>query len=232
MVAKISIIQDLGSAWVIDKPVGLSVHNAEAGQNQTDLLQVFAAQMMLATAPLPVNRLDKETSGLMVLAKDSKTAATLAMALGQPECEKNYVAILRGHLKNTNGTTELTWNWPISDKSEGRQNPQGKSADRVMAQTNVRIEKQNKFFTEVHLVLETGRQHQIRKHAAIAKHAIVGDSRYGEAKYNSMIANRYKTNRMMLHAGKLKFQFQGQLIESESPTPTEFLKMFETTSEE
>lgn len=153
-----------------------------------------------------VNRLDQETSGLMIVAKSPENHELLAESLENGQ--KFYRALLRGAWDKPE--KNLLWSWPITDKAEGRQNPKGISAERQEAQTKVEVLRTNKFFTEVYIELMTGRQHQIRKHAAIAKHPIVGDSRYGDKKYNDNIAKLYSIKRMHLHAEKLVFTFENK----------------------
>lgn len=180
------------------KPEGYSVHNQSPS---------VVEYLKKASKPVHfVNRLDQETSGLMIVAKKPENHELLAEALEHGQ--KFYRALLRGAWDKPE--KNLTWVWPISDKAEGRQNPKGISADRQEAQTKVQVLRSNKFFTEVYIELMTGRQHQIRKHAAIAKHPIVGDPRYNDKKYNDNIAKLYGAKRMQLHAEKLEFSFEGK----------------------
>lgn len=181
---------------VINKPSGLSAHNDEPS-----LLTLLKKQKK---PDFIVNRLDKETSGLMVIAKRADFHALLGEAL--KEGKKTYRALLRGELPKN----ETKWSKPISDKAEGHKNPQGLKKDQLDALTLVHIERQSKYFTEVTLDLKSGRQHQIRKHACIAGHAILGDSRYNEKKYNEKMFGYYPNaeKRMYLHAEKLEFTFE------------------------
>lgn len=194
----IKILEENKFFIVLLKPNGFSVHNQSP--SVAEHLKSLGKSLHF------VNRLDQETSGLMIIAKSPEFHAPLAEAL--EEGHKFYRALLRGNL--TSKDNDLLWSWPISDKAEGRSNPQGLSRDRDAAQTQVHIVQTNTYFTEVTIELLSGRQHQIRKHAAIAKHPIVGDSRYGDKKYNEKIAQRYTVKRMHLHAEKLSFNFQNK----------------------
>jgi 23S rRNA-/tRNA-specific pseudouridylate synthase len=190
---------------VLSKPVGYSVHN------QSPSVQEFLNK---AKKPLHfVNRLDQETSGLIIVAKSAVFQGLITEAL--TEGQKFYRALLRGPWDKP--TKDLLWSWPISDKAEGRANPKGVSADRKEAATQVQVLRSNKHFTEVYIELMTGRQHQIRKHAAIAKHPIVGDPRYNEKKYNDNIAKIYGQTRMQLHAEKIVFEMEGKTFSYEMP---------------
>lgn len=208
-------------AWmVINKPSGVSVHN-----EANDVVNLLKKQLPpdSYTDIHPVHRLDKETSGLLLIALEKTTAAALAEQFQARQSEKFYFAVLRGPMTVCEEWQE--WSFPITDKAEGRKNPQGLAKDRIEAKSLYRVKKSNKFFSLVEVKLLTGRQHQIRKHAAIAKHAIVGDSRYGDPKYNEKMAKIYDTDRMFLHAFRLSIVIDGKTETFEAPLPEEFEKL-------
>ncbi len=197
----IQILDENNFFYAIHKPVGYSVHN------ETPSVLEFIKN--LGKPEHFVNRLDLETSGLMIIAKDPKYHAPLSESLSQGI--KTYRALLRGEVKdNTKDSLPLIWDRPLTDKSEGRKNPQGTAKDRVPCRTEVRILRKNKYLTEVFAEIKTGRQHQIRKHAALAGHAIVGDKRYNDPKYNEKIFKMFSPQRLYLHAEQLEFQYQSQ----------------------
>lgn len=197
----IQILDENNFFYTIHKPAGYSVHN------ETPSVLEFIQK--LGKPDHFVNRLDLETSGLMIIAKEPKYHAPLSEALHLGT--KTYRALLRGEVKDlTKDNTALIWDRPLTDKSEGRKNPQGTAKDRVPCRTDVRILRKNKHLTEVFAEIKTGRQHQIRKHAALANHPIVGDKRYNDAKYNEKIFKMFSVQRLFLHAEQLEFQFQSQ----------------------
>jgi tRNA pseudouridine65 synthase len=208
------VLSETTEFLAIDKPAGLSVHNEDT--NQSSVLQLLGPNHHL------VHRLDKETSGILLIAKNGHSAALLMKALNAPTSLKLYLAILRGEMKEVLPTKSLDWTWPISDKGEGRQNPQGKSVDRVEAHTKIAIIEKSKFFTKVRAQILTGRQHQIRKHAAISRHPVVGDSRYNDKDYNTKIFNRYQFNQMLLHAEQIEFNLAGIDYSIKAPSPEIF----------
>ena len=188
----------------------MSVHNTEDSQNLLDILE---KQMKVAKL-YPVHRLDKETSGLQMLAFNEVSAKKLSNEFQTKKVVKTYVGLLRGKLKKSEGV----WNLKLTDKSEGRKNPQGLSAGRVPCETEYRVLQSSKYFSFCQFNLITGRQHQIRKHASIEKHSLVGDQRYGEKSYNKKISSLYKHQRMFLHSQKI--EILGKAFES--PVPEEF----------
>ncbi|MFS4460569.1 RluA family pseudouridine synthase [Bdellovibrio sp. HCB2-146] len=211
-----------GDGWIaVNKPAGVSVHN-----DPQDVLHLLAAQLkdkkyqQLHLA----HRLDKETSGVLLLALTPACAKELAGIFEERDCKKIYHAVLRGGMPVSDSWQE--WSWAISDKAEGRQNPQGLSKDRIDAKTRFKVINANKYLSLIEVELMTGRQHQIRKHAAIAKHAIIGDGRYNDPKFNKRMAEIYGTDRMFLHASRLDLSLDGKAISLEAPLPQEFVAIF------
>lgn len=194
--------------WVINKPAGLAVHNGPL--NLIDLLEKQVGERFH-----PVHRLDRETSGLILLARGSKATALLQKTLSSENSKKEYLAIIRGQI--TNGGK---WTMPISSKAEGRQNPAGKNKERVTALTQYEVLDHNQWLSLISCTLHTGRQHQIRKHAALAKHHIIGDKRYGDPKYVKMITKRYQFSGLALHAQRLSFHLKGKDQTFEAPMPS------------
>ena len=190
---KINILYQDKNWIAVDKPQGLSIHNDEDPSN----LQKILIHQYKFKALLPVHRLDKETSGVQIFAFNSEQAQILAHQFQTKSLQKIYHGIARGNIN----ATSIIWKEELSDKAEGRKNPAGQSRDRIPCET-----------------LITGRQHQIRKHCALAKHALLGDHRYGDGKYNDKISSIYQTDRMFLHCHKIILA-QTELI---SPVPDIF----------
>ncbi len=189
----IEIIEE-GPGWIaVGKPAGLSVHNTEDGTNLLSILQEQLGYTLHAA-----HRLDSPTSGVLILAKSPHHTQEIQEAL--KVATKEYTAILRGVLAPTEGR----WNWRITNKGEGFRNPRGRKSDQVSAQTSFRTIRSNEYLTLVNITLETGRQHQIRKHAALANHAVIGDLRYGDRRYNSKISQRFGIDQLCLCASKLE----------------------------
>lgn len=210
----LKILQESADWLVIDKPPGLSVHNDKI--NVLTVLQQVKRNPNLSFHA--VHRLDAETSGVLLVAKDAEVAARLAEDMQKDSCHKTYQALLRGEMK----TDEAEWTKPLSDKAEGRKNPQGLLKDRKACETIVKVVQKTKYFTLAECEILTGRQHQIRKHAALAKHAIVGDKRYNDPAYNERIAGIYETERMFLHASELRMRIGGREVVFTAPLPAEF----------
>ena len=193
---------------VVNKPAGLSVHN-----DSGNLIERLVAER--GEHLRPVHRIDRETSGLLLLARDREAAAALQRALQSGESEKEYLASLRGRLSEPRGD----WRAPLSPKAEGRRNPAGLKRNRVEAHTRFELIAQTQWLSLLRCQLLTGRQHQIRKHAAIAGHPIVGDRRYGDPKHARMIAHRLRFEGLALHAARLRLRYRGEALSFTAPPP-------------
>ena len=197
----IKIVEENEFFLVLVKPATYSVHN-----QKPSLVEELTAKKK----PIHfVNRLDQETSGLMVVAKLPEYHEDLAQSL--QEGRKLYRGLLRGPWKQKSDKLILTK--PLSDKAEGRKNPQGLADDRSPCETHLEKVRSNAYFTEVVAEIMTGRQHQIRKHCALIKQPLVGDKRYNDKDYNARIGKLYGVERMHLHAEKLEFKFKNKNYE-------------------
>ena len=191
---------------VVDKPCGLlSVPGRDAGLHDSAITRLRASRPGAAAA----HRLDLDTSGLLVVAKDPATHAALQRAFARREVDKRYVAWLDGAVAGESGTIELPLRVDLDDRPRQIVDPvHGKPAItqwRVVERTGAR--------TRVHLLPRTGRSHQLRVHAAhpLGLGApIVGDRLYGRA-----------SARLALHAEALTFlhPHTGQRIALERPAP-------------
>lgn len=194
---------------IIQKPTGITCHNSD-----NSIIEQLGDSYHL------VNRLDKETSGLMLATKKSHLQEPLSLALKKGE--KIYQAILRGNLEST----QLNWDIPVTDKAESRTHPLGDPKLRKDALSLVTLLQNNQYFTRCSILIKTGYQHQIRKQAASLGRPIVGDARYGNEKDNLRIKKIYGFDRLALHSWKLRFEWNDEIFNFESLTPDIFAKLF------
>mmetsp|Transcript_5154 Transcript_5154/g.10107 ORF Transcript_5154/g.10107 Transcript_5154/m.10107 type:complete len:243 (-) Transcript_5154:202-930(-) len=162
----------------------------------------------------------------MLLAKSSGAAAQLQEAMSSKECVKRYRGVVNG-VVNGNARQEGCWNKPLTNKAEGRRNPQGKSADRVSASTAYRVVAGSRFLSVLDFELGSGRTHQIRKHCAMSGHHLLGDTRYGPLAHAKKIAARYGFDGMALHAASLRVPLDGELRDFDTPPPAAWAPLLE-----
>ena len=183
---------------VIHKPSGISVHNEPAN----DVISLLSARF---SCPVyAIHRLDKHTSGVLLCTSRHDLVSTLQNSLHTSM--KQYQAVVRGVLPSRAGE----WSYKITDKAEGRRNPQGVKRHRKSARTSYELIVSNQYFSLLSLTLHSGRQHQIRKHCAIAGHEVIGDTRYGDKVYHTKMRQRYAFEGFLLHAHRLQFSYQGR----------------------
>jgi 23S rRNA pseudouridine1911/1915/1917 synthase len=204
---------------VINKPPGLVVHPAAGhweGTLVNALLHHFKALSKIdAGRPGIVHRLDKDTSGLLVVAKTDDVHLELSQQFKSREIEKYYAVLVHGKLSHKEGKIEK----PIGRHPRDRKKMSVFAGGRY-ALTLYRVLEEFSQCSFLECKLETGRTHQIRVHLASMGNPVVGDSVYGKSD---------GVERQMLHAWKMKFKhpLTGKLLSFEAPLPKDFLDILE-----
>lgn len=205
------ILDDVPGGMFINKPEGVSVHN-QPGLDLCSLVEAYLrihAKIREKTlfdpdfGVNPVHRLDKETSGVMLLAVNRERFRFFARQFEARAVVKQYTAILHGNLENQ-GADGLwgTWTWPLSKSAGGRKSPAG-SAKRLPCETRYRVLGHSRHYSLVRLSIDSGRTHQIRRHAKLSGHPVVGDQRYGSTRALNYLKNKANFRRLALHAQAL-----------------------------
>lgn len=199
---------------VINKPVGVLTHSKGALNDEFTVADFFRRTVnyhLDGNRPGIVHRLDRDTSGVMIGAKNDETATLLQKQFADRRTKKTYVAIVEGALKQPEARIDLPIGRNPSAPSTFRVDVKGKTA-----QTNYRVVATNGTHSLVLLMPETGRTHQLRVHLAYLGNPIVGDKVYGKP-----------AERMYLHAYKLEVTIpKGDRRVFEAPVPPEFTEQF------
>ena len=201
-----------GDGWlVVIKPSGISIHNDPGG----DLISAVQAALRddrwphfdrFHGAMHAVHRLDRDTSGIVLLAGDSETASFFGEQFASRSVTKNYLAVLHGRLaKTVDDGAWHAWTDALSPAAAGRGNPRG-GKPHVESITQWRLKMLTRHYSLVECRPLTGRKHQIRRHAKLAGHPVVGDRRYGSSRSCSYLSQKCHFNRMGLHAHSLTIQ--------------------------
>jgi len=204
-----------GQGWlVVEKPSGLSVQE-QRGLNLCSVLQSRIKsdpdfRNKIDCDPRfgihPVHRLDRETSGVILLACRLKTFSSLARQFEQHKVRKRYVALLHGELPEPDAEGGWgAWTWPLSKEAGGRFHPEG-PAGATRCETRFRVLRRSAHYTLIECDLLTGRKHQIRRHARLAGHAVVGDTRYGTPRSLKFLREEMGFTRLALHSFSLQIQ--------------------------
>jgi len=217
----LDIIYEDDDLLVIDKPAGLAVHPAPGHPGHTLVNAVLAYLPDLADddntlRPGIVHRLDKDTSGLILVAKNRVAQANLSAQFKSRSVNKSYLVLVRGKLTPENGIIEAA----IGRDPKNRQRMAVVSRGRE-ARTDYHVVKYVGGCTLLEIHPETGRTHQIRVHLAAIGFPVMGDTTYGVKNPN--------LSRQFLHASKLGFKLPstGKYVEFESPLPPDLSRALE-----
>lgn len=212
---------------VISKPQDLVVHPG-AGNKSGTLVNGLLYKFKNLSNPIDedrpgiVHRLDKDTSGLMIIAKNDEAYYKLVDMFKNREIEKHYLAIVHGNIYE-----DFDVDAPIGRDPNNRIKMKVVEENSKHASTSFHVVKNFDKFTLLDVTLHTGRTHQIRVHLSYVNHPVVGDETYG-------IKNKYKINTQLLHAYKLKFihPITGEELEIVDEFPKRFIDFMAIFSKE
>lgn len=212
----LKIIYEDEALLIIDKPAGIPVHPSilHYTNSLSNGVKYYFDSINLKKKIRPVNRLDRNTSGIVIFAKNQYIQECLIHQMQTKEFKKTYLAVVEGHLKKLNGTIDA----PITRKENS-------IIERCVAEngeksiTHYKVLKQNfeKNYDIVECLLETGRTHQIRVHLSYIGHPLIGDTLYGN--------NSKYISRQALHAYKVEFihPITNKLTQFTSDVPKDFV---------
>lgn len=239
----LDIIYEDDDVIVINKPSGMVVHPAPGNESGTlvnalmhhcgDSLSGIGGVMR----PGIVHRIDKQTSGLLAVAKNDAAHICLSEQLSTHEMYREYKAILVGAPRDGEGTVNAPiGRHPVDRKRMAVITGGGKSRDAI---TDYKVEKrlrsrEGELFSLVNCRLHTGRTHQIRVHMSHISHPVAGDTVYGAGKTKFERANAKLFDGQALHAKKLSFRHPrtGENVTFESPLPESFAEILCRLTEE
>jgi 23S rRNA pseudouridine1911/1915/1917 synthase len=204
---------------VVDKPAGVVTHPAP-GHSGLTLAEVLPEGTRI------VHRLDKDTSGLLVVARSDEARAALQAQIKAREVTREYTALVEGHPDAESGTIDA----PIG-RDRGNRTVMSTRTDRAReAVTHFEVVERLARTSLLRVRLETGRTHQIRAHLAAIGHPVVGDPQYG----GSGSGRRIGLERQFLHASKLMFRhpFTREWVRCESKPPVELSHAIDTARRE
>ena len=212
----LEILHDDQDIILVDKPSGVVVHPGAGRRTQTlvnALLYRFPdlAGQEPEDRPGIVHRLDKETSGVMVVARSPRAMNDLQRQFKNREVDKRYLGLVWGKIRHAEGRLS----WPIGRHARQRDRISIRTNKPREAETHYRLLQAYRDFAYLEIHPLTGRTHQIRVHMAAAGHPLVGDGRYGRR------GGKGPSPRLFLHAATLKFRHpgSGETLEFSSPLP-------------
>ena len=208
---------------VVNKPRGMTVHPAAGNLHHTLANAILfhfdsASDVGGGIRPGIVHRIDKDTTGLLVVAKNNASHVNLAEQIAKHSARRTYVALVEGNWKQDKGTIETDIGRDKRDRKKMAVVPDGTGKRAI---THFCVLKRFEGFSLVEFVLETGRTHQIRVHAAHFGHPIVGDEVYGFKK------QKFALSGQLLHATKLVLVHPqtNEKMEFFAPIPDDFARV-------
>ncbi|MDR1401013.1 MAG: RluA family pseudouridine synthase [Endomicrobium sp.] len=193
---KLDILYEDTDIIVVNKPAGIVVHPA-CGHLSGTLLNALVGYSKGDYKPYLMHRLDKDTSGVVISAKNEKTKANILKQFQNREVRKIYYAAVKGAVIENRGKVEA----PLSRSPQNRKLMTVNSLAKKMAITEFKTILRNDGYTLLKIRIITGRTHQIRSHMKYINHPVVGDQQYGGPK----TINGRQFNRQMLHSYSISF---------------------------
>lgn len=212
--AKINIIFEDNSLLVIDKPAGLAVHEGKNILKRDTVIGILEAKYRAkGITPRLVHRLDRDSSGLLLVAKNQTLAQELERLFESGGVGKEYLCLLAGRLPEKDGVLD----WPLP----------GRDGNEVPAITRYKIERRFSDTTLARVRIETGRMHQIRLHFAKLGYPVVMDDRHGDFAFNKRFRKAIGLKRQFLHASTLTLNHRGKQRTWSAPLPQDLKRTLE-----
>lgn len=220
----LDIVYEDNDIIVVNKQKGLVVHPANGNQDGTLVNGIMAICKDTLSGiggkirPGIVHRLDKDTSGLIIIAKNDKAHINLSEQIKNREVKKTYLALVRGVIKENDATINMPISRSTKDRKKMAVSKTGKEAI-----THFKVLKRYNNYTFLEVKIETGRTHQIRVHMSQIGYPIVGDMVYSNGR------NPFAVEGQMLHAAKLSFKhpITNKELNLETPLPKYFLDILD-----
>ena len=215
----IDIIYEDSDIIVVNKPKGMVVHPANGNPDGTLVNAIMAICKDSLSGiggeirPGIVHRLDKDTSGLLIVAKNDKAHVNMSEQIKNHEVKKTYIALVRGIVKENEATIDMPIGRSCSDRKKMAVDKNGRNAV-----THIKVLKRYDKYTLLEINIETGRTHQIRVHLSHIGYPIIGDYIYSNGK------NEFGVIGQCLHAKCLEFKHPvtGKEMKLEAPLPDYF----------
>ncbi|MRJ41476.1 MULTISPECIES: tRNA pseudouridine(65) synthase TruC [Idiomarina] len=218
----------------IDKPSGLLVHRSWIAKEATE----FALQRVrdqIGQRVYPVHRLDRPTSGILLFAKSAASARVMTEIFSQRQIQKGYHAVVRGYLGD--GILDYPLKEELDKIADAQADPNKAAQAAVTAYRCLRqvelpfaVSKRHSTtrYSLMHLLPQTGRKHQLRRHMSHLRHPIIGDSNHGDGRHNRFFREQFGLSRLMLAATSLQFPhpITEQPVVIELAVPKEFELIF------
>ena len=212
-----------------DKPAGLAIHPGTgiSGETLVDQARAYLQRQGLEVPegefkPSPAHRIDRETSGVVIVAKTRQAMVKLTEMFTEGSTHKTYLALAKGRFQKETGTVDVR----LPEHQQTFASKQQRGVNMQEAVTHWRKLEGGAEATLLELTIETGRTHQIRRHLEAIGHPIVGDGKYGDFPFNRLAQKQWGLRRMFLHSTRLELAhpITRKRLVFVSPLPDELLQ--------
>jgi 23S rRNA pseudouridine955/2504/2580 synthase len=217
--------------WLLamDKPSGMAVHPGSGitGGTAVDLVREYLGPKAVRNDfnPSPAHRLDRDTSGVLIVAKRRPAMVHFTEVFTQHRAKKRYLVVVKGELQQTTGLIDLK----LAEHQQTAESRARRGVNLQEARTRYQVLRQNSHAAYVQCVIETGRTHQIRRHFAAIGHPVAGDPKHGDFAFNREVKASWGLRRLFLHAARLEFPHpkDGHKVVVEAGLPLELTQVLE-----
>ena len=212
------------------KPNNMVVHHAYHSRNVADEISLLQAiQEEKGIKVYPIHRLDRKTSGIILLAKETSYVSKFQELFTNNEIEKTYFGVVRGHAPETKSIDS-----PVKGK-DGKVHKEALTHLKTLAQITLAIPVKpydSSRYSLVEMNPKTGRMHQLRVHTLKISHPLIGDSKYGDKNHDLMFDENFAWKNLFLHAGRLTFKhpFSKEILILKANFPKDWVSLFEEFS--
>ena len=221
--SKLVVLYEDDWMMAIDKPSGMAVHTGSGitGGTVVDYVRAYLGPKAVRNdfAASPAHRLDRETSGVLLVAKRRPAMVHFTEVFTHGHAKKRYVTLVKGRMPRERGTIDL----PLQEHQQTARSRELHGVNMQEAITHWQVAKQSGECALLSCSIETGRTHQIRRHLAAIAHPVAGDKRHGDFAFNREARARWGLKRLFLHAERIEFPHpeHGRRLVVEAPLPRE-----------
>ena len=217
--------------WImgVDKPSGMAVHTGSGitGGTLVDYVRAYLGARATRNdfTASPAHRLDRETSGVILVAKRRPAMVHFTRVFTDGLARKRYLTLVKGKFAKPQGEIDL----PLSEHQQTAESKARRGVNMQEALTRYRVLQQGGDSALLECAIATGRTHQIRRHLAAIGHPVAGDRKYGDFAFNREARARWGLKRLFLHAERIEFPHpeSGAKMKLESPLPEELREVLE-----
>lgn len=227
--SELNILHEDDFIVILDKPSGMAAHTGSGitGGTVVDVVRAYLGDKAERNgfSASPAHRLDRETSGIIIVAKRRPAMVHFTEVFTEHRAKKKYLVLVKGKLANRTGLIDL----PLQEHQQTAESRERRGVNMQEARTRYTVVSQTSHAAFVQCTIETGRTHQIRRHFAAIGHPVAGDAKHGDFAFNRDIKAKWGLKRLFLHAARLEFPHpeNGKKMVIESPLPPDLVEVLE-----